>query len=88
VSETTIGSTSRGVRWAIAVPACVLAPILGAWAGYAGVTILTFGIFGTDVDGAFNLFLFAPIGISLGFGIGLFFGSKLINWARDPESSP
>jgi hypothetical protein len=61
-------------------------PVFGIWAGYVLAAILTFGILGTDVDGALNLVLFAPIGALTGLGFGLLVGSKFIKWARASEA--
>jgi hypothetical protein len=78
-------SIAEEMRWAIAILACFLVPVIGTWAGYVLTAILTFRILGADVDGAFNLLFLAPIGALTGLGVGVLIGSKFIRWARDSE---
>jgi hypothetical protein len=80
-------SMAEEMRWVIAVLACLLVPVFGTWAGYLLASILTFGILGTDVDGALHFLLFAPIGALTGLGVGVLVASKFVRWARDSEAS-
>jgi hypothetical protein len=80
-------SIAREARWAIAIPACLLVPVIGIGAGCVVAAILTFAILGTDNDGALNFFfLFGPIGALTGLGLGVLVGSKFIKWTRDSEA--
>jgi hypothetical protein len=61
-------------------------PVLGMWAGVVSTAAVVFWLYGSDVDGAMNLFFFGPVGALTGFGLGVVLGWRVVRWARDGEA--
>jgi hypothetical protein len=74
------------LRWVIAILVCLLVPVLGMGAGFALTSIIVIGLYGSDVDGAMNVFFLGPVGALTGLGVGAVIGSRAVRWARDSEA--